>query len=67
LAELFASDNLAGPLQKHGQDTERLFLNFQAYALPGKHSLREIDLIEAKPKGKIGVDAALHDGLSPPK
>src|SRR5258708_599451 len=36
LLELFAGDDLTGALQKQRQDTERLLLNLEAYALPGK-------------------------------
>jgi hypothetical protein len=40
-------------------------LNLEAYALPREYSLEKIDLIEAEPEGKSGIDTVFHEELSP--
>ena len=65
MPELLAGDDLTGSLQKQSQDAEGLFLNLETYALPRKNSLEKIDLIEAEPEGKSGIDTVLHEELSP--
>jgi hypothetical protein len=67
LPKLLAGDDLAGPLQKQSQDAEGLFLDFEAHALAGKYPLEQIDLIEAEPEGKFGVNTVFHEGVSPLK
>ena len=59
LPELVAGQHLAGPLEQHGQQLERLVLQAEAHAVLAQLARAEIELESSESESAVGV---LFDG-----